>query len=580
MALLIPEVPKDTTASERFVLERMSTELPNDWVVLHSLGLSDHPNKVWGEIDCLVLSTKGIFAVEIKGGHVSCNSGIWTFTSPNGKQTYEKKEGPFEQAKNSMFALKKVLDQDGRFKHLLLGYGVIMTYETFTTAGPEIEHGVNWDARDWHRNLGFFIGKLSSFWQESYRKKHGSERKLPTVAEIVQIRQLLRPDIASSFQLGSYLNNIEKDLIRLTNEQIKICRGMSNNPRTVIRGAAGTGKTVLAVDKAKALAEQGKRVLYLCFNRLLAEHVALNIASYSASGQITVRHAHGYFYELIYQAGLDKKLHKTTANDAEFFGKIFPDLCTEAVLSIDVQPFDVIIVDEAQDLLTGSNLDVLELLLKDGLRSGHWHFFLDPKQDIYGKLAEDAGKRLIEYGFAAYELTRNCRNTRQICIQTSIISGIDLDADETVDGPECDTVYYRSNGEFIEKFRNELRSLLGSGVSPTDIIVLSSRKFENSFVRSIESIDKLPIIDITGAKQTGGDGLHFCTMHAFKGLERQVVLAIDVDNLGDAQNAMLHYAGLSRAKALLKIFLPQAEHLPYQRQAELYGGRLSRRTRS
>ena len=53
---------------ERSVYEKLGRDLDKDWVVLHSLGLHGHETKIWGEADIVVLSTKGIFALEVKGG--------------------------------------------------------------------------------------------------------------------------------------------------------------------------------------------------------------------------------------------------------------------------------------------------------------------------------------------------------------------------------------------------------------------------------------------------------------------------------------------------------------------------------
>ena len=66
----------------------------------------------------------------------------------------------------------------------------------------------------------------------------------------------------------------------------------------------------------------------------------------------------------------------------------------------------------------------------------------------------------------------------------------------------------------------------------------------------------------------------FSTMHAFKGLERRVVLAVDMEGIGDPERAMLHYAGLSRARGLLCAFLPASVRDDYIRQASAFAGRL------
>ena len=55
---------------------------------------------------------------------------------------------------------------------------------------------------------------------------------------------------------------------RLTKEQNALLGYLEEQRVAAIQGAAGTGKTWLAVEKAKELAKSGK-VLFLCFNQFL-----------------------------------------------------------------------------------------------------------------------------------------------------------------------------------------------------------------------------------------------------------------------------------------------------------------------
>src|SRR5690242_17869475 len=110
MATLIPEQPKDCTLGERIAYEKLGRDLDKDWIVLHSLGLHGHETKIWGEADIVVLSAKGVFALEVKGSKVSCDKGVWTFGEPGGR-SYTKKEDPWTQAKNTMFAVRNILQE-------------------------------------------------------------------------------------------------------------------------------------------------------------------------------------------------------------------------------------------------------------------------------------------------------------------------------------------------------------------------------------------------------------------------------------------------------------------------------------
>lgn len=573
MAILIPEQPKDCPYGERIVYEKLGRDLDPEWVVLHSLGLYGHTTKIWGEADIVVLSTKGFFALEVKGGKVNCKDGIWHFGEP-GKPGYTKKEDPWTQAKGTMFAFeKKLIEVDRNYDDLLFGFGVVMPMETFTSTGAEIEPAVLLDLRDFRRNLGYYIGQLQRHWIAVYQTKHRRTPRLPTRADIQQARRILRPDIDSAFSVGSYLNGVESVLVQLSNDQVRASRRMGANPRTIVRGKAGTGKTVIAVERAKQLATEGCRVLYLCFNQLLARHLRLAMADDPRAKGVEVRHVHALYREAIAKADMLSRLNDA-ANDHELFAEIFPRTFVEAAIACDLPAWDALVIDEAQDLLTPDNIDAFDLMLgSPGLNHGRWHIFFDRSQNIYGTDVQDrVEKRLAEGQPAFDDLFENCRNTKQVALQASIISGIDLAIDGAPDGLECANIYYRDRKSFQSQLEAVVTRLLKQDIRPKDIAVLSTRKRENSLVAGMRELAGIPLVDVG----TAGEGdLLFSTMHSFKGLERLVVLAIDMEGIGNPEASMLHYAGLSRARGLLHAFLCESDQGAYGQQAAAFAARMA-----
>jgi hypothetical protein len=573
MALMIPDAPAKCTGSERQVFRRLERELPEDWAVLHSLGLANHQFKLWGEADFVVISTKGIFVLEVKGGDVACENGVWSFGTPGTTNYYSKNESPFKQAKDAMFALRKVLEERPGYRDLLVGYGVVMPQAVFASEGPEIEQGVLLDHRTFARPLTFYIGRLCRFWDDTFKEKHGVSRRSPSRAEIREIRTLLRPDTGSTLSLGSFLNGLEEELIQLTNRQIQVSRGMDNNPRTIITGRAGTGKTVLAIDRVVRLARSGYSVLYVCFNKLLARHVEASLVGKPGSDRIRVRHLHGLMRDAIVEAGMIGRLDTARVSDTELYGRVFPELFVEAAMVVEPPSAEVLVIDEAQDVLTIGNLDALDLLVRDGLRQGRWSLFLDPLQNIYAQDADAAMAVLREAGYASYELYENCRNTKQVATQASIVSGIDMAMEGAVDGPACDCIFYADREDCISKLGAEVRRLCASDVEPRDLVVLSTRRRDKSLIAGIDTIGGLRVHEL--AEGSDDMALGFATVHAFKGLERKVVLAIDLDEIGAEAQALLHYAGLSRAIGLLRPFVAVGEKRRYESQAARFGARLA-----
>lgn len=576
MAILIPDQPKECPYGERSVYEKLGRDLDAEWIVLHSLGLHGHETKIWGEADIVVLSTKGFFALEVKGGKVACVDGVWKFGEP-GASGYTKREDPWTQAKGTMFAVRqKLVEADGAFGDMLLGFGVVMPMESFTTTGAEIEPAVLLDRREFRSNLGYYIGRLQRHWTAAYQSKHGRTPRLPTRADVQRARRLLRPDIDSAFSLGGYLTGVESRLVHLSNDQVRASRRMAANPRTIVRGKAGTGKTIVAVERARQLAAEGCKVLYLCFNQLLAQHLRAAMSADPRAQGVEVRHVHALFREVIGKAGMLDRLDAATSNH-ELFAEVFPRTFVEAAIECDLPAWDALVIDEAQDLLTPDNIDAFDLMLgSSGINRGRWHVFFDRYQNIYGvEVQERVDKRLAEAQPAFDDLFENCRNTRQVAVQASIVSGIDLAIEGAPEGPECENVYYRDRKAFLVLLEATVARLVKQDIRPQDIAVLSTRARDNSLVAGVQELAGVPLVDAASAHD--GDMI-FSTMHAFKGLERLVVLAIDADGIGDPERSMLHYAGLSRARGLLHVFLPETSRAAYGNQAAAFAARMAGQT--
>jgi superfamily I DNA and RNA helicase len=352
---------------------------------------------------------------------------------------------------------------------------------------------------------------------------------------------------------------------------------LAANPRSIVSGAAGTGKSVLALDRARHLASQGRRVLYLCFNRLLAAHVRQSLEKEGVAG-IDARHAHGLYSELIAAAGMSGALAAMDDSGDDFFAVSFPELATDAILETTPQPWDVLVIDEGQDLMTPAHLDVFDLLVEGGLEAGSWHVFLDPLQNLYASDVQHAAEDRLSRGYPVLErLEENCRNTRQIAAQASIVSGIDMAMAGAPDGPECDNIYYSSKADALAKLDELVTEMIDADVRPSDLIILSTRQLDNSLIAGTAMIAGRPVADLGDEEPRLEGAIAFSTMHGFKGLDRMAVIALDMGEIGDPIWSMLHYTGLSRARCQLRALVPDSAVRRYSRQATAYGERLKAR---
>src|SRR5690606_9276758 len=115
-----------------------------------------------------------------------------------------------------------------------------------------------------------------------------------------------------------------------------------------------------------------------------------------------------------------------------------------------------------------------------GLDGGKWHLFLDPQQNIYGQLSEQVERRFDRISIARDELLDNCRNTREVAYQTSILSTLDVAVQGAPSGPKCECLFYDTPELGVAKVEAELLRLMNEDVDPSQIIILSTRKRQNS----------------------------------------------------------------------------------------------------
>jgi hypothetical protein len=577
-------IREDTqSAAERELFEMMRTQLTDEWSVCHSLGLAFHAKKPWAEIDFVLIGPLGLFCLEAKGGQVGRAGGVWYFGG------HPKKEGPFDQVGSARAALyNHLLPTFPWLRDVVSGYGVVMPDITFTHTGPDIEPQVLYDARDRVRSFSAYIRRLSDFW--TTRLEEQMRRPVSMLSE-AQCRELLdeiRGDFDVRPSLRMQVGLAVDDLLRLTKEQYHRLDELVDNERVIIRGGPGAGKTLLAVAEARRLAAVARdtarrsgtgpaRILYCCYNRRLAQYVR---AALKDCPNVEVRTLHALMKDLVEQAHLQDRL--PAAEETDLFEVFYPQISIEALFALGrVQEYAALIVDEAQDLLRPPYLEVFDALLQNGLAAGTWRFFLDPYQNLFGGLAAEGLNRLQAAHPAQHRLSINCRNTRPVAVAGELLSGVHPVETLKVTGPETAHYWYRDAVHARQLVAEAVRTLVKEGVAPKDIVILSQRRRESSSLRNGFPPGVPAVLGDYGDPTLSPpvNTVRFATVGAFKGLESDAVLLIDIENLEDPETQRALYVGASRATAYLAVFMAETARAAYEQRAVLYGRRL-RDTRS
>jgi superfamily I DNA/RNA helicase len=325
-----------------------------------------------------------------------------------------------------------------------------------------------------------------------------------------------------------------EELVRLTEEQFWVLDFLGRHRRAAICGCAGSGKTLLAAEKARRLIRQGFHVLLTCFNRYLAEFLK---ASLVPNDGLHVAHFHGLCTEWARRAGI--LVGSPSEQDRQrFFDEILPEQLLDAVDCLGPQ-YDAIVVDEGQDFRENWWVP-LQCLLHDP-DAGILYVFFDDNQNLYQ--AEPS----ILLPIAPYPLTHNCRNTRRI--HGTVSRFYRADHPTVARGPEgrpVDVRIYTDVAGLKRHLRKVLHQLvMEDGVPASDIIVLTPRKRERSALWQFGLLGNFRLTD----QPTGGHGDVFCTtVHAFKGLESPVVVLAEVEPEASKDLETVLYVGCSRAR--------------------------------
>lgn len=496
-------------------------------MAFHSLHLPEHEKKQMAEADFVIVSTYGVLVLEVKGGRLSCVDGVWYTTDRKGK-TDRLKESPIEQAKTARFALEKMLERRLGFWRgkITFGFGVMFPDVNVGEIGVEYSKPMLFDALNLDRgDLARWIHRLYRFWRG---RMPSTENLSPD--EVQEICRALRSSFDKEISLLAEVDSAYQQMVSLTDQQYLVVDAVMSNPRVVVEGAAGTGKTLVAIRAAKGLASQDKKnkVLFVCRSPVLASFIRY-------------------------------RLRDTNINVLSF------DALRHRVMRGEHFIFDALVVDEGQDMLDLNCLDVLEELFPAGLPEGKWCFFMDPnnQSSLYSDQDEDVLAYIRQNAFSM-RLRRNCRNTFQIAKHTLFYTGCDI-GECGIAGDSLPVLEkgndYTSEEHLVALVNEQLAEWVDHhDVRLGDITLLSPFDFENSSARLLDKRwrRKITVINENFGERWQSTSLTFSTIRDFKGLENRYVMLLDLASLPSGDGALRElYVAMTRANAVLWMSVPE-----------------------
>ncbi|MBJ2119422.1 NERD domain-containing protein [Arthrobacter sp. MSA 4-2] len=526
----IPEQPEfgDHQSAERVVWDKLRRSLPDDAVLAHSVlvrhGRAEH------EIDLLVFwPGVGLAAIEVKGGRISIEDGQWYQTGKEGRHAIQS---PVAQSQGSMHAFRSWMEQQlGTRLSSRFAYMVCLPY---TPVPP------TWEMAGCTRTLILDQDDLAApapLIRSAIEKEGGGANTLavPFMNRMVdKLSGRLEPDAGPA--IGHKEAEDAQD--HLTERQAVLLAATRSLPRIRFVGGAGSGKTWMAVEKARRLAREGKRVGLFCYNKGLGLYLQDQLDSWRQARPVFT----GEFHEYARRLGVPDGMGQT------YFDEEMPALLK--AVAAEMPPgdkLDAVVVDEAQDFAP-LWWDALLNCMKDPA-AGEVFAFMDDQQNVYrrwdGQLAS-AGLGLGA-NLVPIHVDENLRNTRRIAETFQAFAGEHFRPRGSTGLPvrrvEC------SSEEALDVAGDCVDALIDEGWANNQIALLTTKHRHPEHQRHF---DHGTTADYW--REFHKDEAEFYGhVLGFKGLERSVII-LCVDGFKELDRAPEQlYVGLSRARSLLVV---------------------------
>ena len=519
MAKMIPtEGPRDRDGNLKFSREadiyKALATLPDDYWVLHSYRMVSVKGEklTEREADFVVFHPDlGILCIEAKAGNVYFKNDEWRYgngrTMPHG--------GPYEQAATLKYIIRDRFSECGCKEYLKSCKIMHAVWFPSIKASSLKDIGIASDA-DAAITLSFddLLNPEPKIREIFSINVHGIKTDLGKKQAQLIVERVLCPTLSITPTSKFEYEIADVSFVRLLESQIAVLDFIEGQKSAAIKGAAGTGKTLIAVEYAKRMSNKGEKTLYLCRTSLLSKDIQSRLKNYENADAYTI----DSFSDLM--SG-----HPGSPSDkCQWLALELMNL-----MGTNEFPYRHVIIDEGQDfgeryIVESELVEILYSLVSE-YKDGTLYMFYDDKQ----KSMRGTLPRFIDDADCKLTLHVNCRNSRDIA--DCAICGADVSFRQEAryraagvpvgDKPQLfASTLPRFQRDYIVRRIDELRA---KGFEDSDIAIVTCKTIKNSAVYGY-------VTNRRGQTTWTGTEIPFTTYTKFKGMEADAVILVDVDS--------------------------------------------------
>jgi len=528
----LPPIAHEKWYESELRIREIVDRLDDSWVCFHHIRFLKPPREDWGgrlfgEIDFLLGHLDhGFFGKKAKGGRYNWDQG--SLRKIGGDEIRPDPIRQAQEARTFFLDRAKKKEETG-----FIPWNVFAAFPDMPPTRPFGPTGFE-DAIFWNtdvQDLQVFKDKLlmGSF---NWRGLPASRQKIfHSMQRLIMSERNVPPLRVRVSETEKDIESATSKMLSLNDEQMEVVREVGRHLLTVTSGRAGTGKTMLAVQRAIQLGIAGYRVLFFTPNVYLSTQLReVFRQSDLLSGDSKPE---GEGFGSVHVMSLDAVTR--TPAEMEKSAREFSD----ELLSSETR-FDALVIDEYQDVSTDL-FNSLMLVIDSETVDVHVHAF--------GDRAQATGIRdpwLPSSEFNVMGLSRQCRCSRQIQFFVDHVSG-QAHRPNDIHGPEVDFIPLTIGPEQIIRRLLDYRDHQGMNLTDITPIVCVPGMSE----REIEITTEIALM--AARKKFAGAMTAAKTADQFKGCESAaVVLYVEGDDLTDELKRYL-YMTMSRARAHLAV---------------------------